>query len=131
MANSETKINQHSSAAGEQLSVLSILSRLTQLNMKGCYRVADQGLCQLAALPCLHRLNLHGCWQITAAGLANLSGHLTLASKFAVWAGFAFWMQRFRPCCCSFALCLCFIDVWSLYLPSCAVLGMNGLLERL
>ena len=54
--------------------MLSGLTGLTELNMKGCYRVGDQGLSHLAALPYLHKLNLHGCWQITAAGLAYLSG---------------------------------------------------------
>ena len=60
--------------AGEQAQLLSSLTCLTQLNMKGCYRVGDQGLSQLAALHHLHSLNLHGCWQITAAGLAHITG---------------------------------------------------------
>ena len=62
--------------AGEQLHVLSGLTLLTDLNMKGCYRVADQGLACGASLAQLHRLNLQGCWQITASGLAHLSGML-------------------------------------------------------
>lgn len=56
--------------------LLSGLTGLTELNMKGCYRVGDQGLSQLAALNHLHKLNLHGCWQITAAGLAHITGLL-------------------------------------------------------
>ena len=52
--------------------------------MKGCYRVGDLGLLQLAALTTLHRLNLHGCWQITAAGLAQLSGELTAVQVLPV-----------------------------------------------
>lgn len=62
---------------GEQLHVLSGLTLLTELNMKGCYRVADQGLACVASLAHLHRLNLQGCWQITASGLAHLSGTLS------------------------------------------------------
>ena len=60
--------------AGDQLSCLSCLHYLTELNMKGCYRVGDQGLSQLAALSHLHRLSLQGCWQISAPGLAHLTG---------------------------------------------------------
>lgn len=46
--------------------------------MKGCYRVGDQGLAQLAALNHLKALNLQGCWQISAPGLAYLTGALLL-----------------------------------------------------
>jgi hypothetical protein len=62
--------------AGEQVHVLSSLTCLTEVNMKGCYRVGDQGLSHLAALHHLRRLNLQGCWQITALGLAHLTGML-------------------------------------------------------
>lgn len=67
-----------SCGAGEQLHVLSGLSVLRDLNMKGCYRVADQGLSGVGSLTHLQRLNLQGCWQITASGLATLSGSLPI-----------------------------------------------------
>ena len=60
--------------AGEQLHLLSGLGLLRDLTLKGCYRVADQGLACLGCLTHLHRLNLQGCWQITVTGLGHLSG---------------------------------------------------------
>ena len=55
--------------------MLGHLSRLQELNLKGCYKVADAGMAALAHLRSLRALNLQECWQITAAGLAHLSGN--------------------------------------------------------
>eukprot|EP00887_Chlorella_sp_A99_P001149 scaffold14.g1149.t1 len=53
---------------------------LTELNLRGCYSVADPGLEALgAALRSLEVLNLQECWQVTERGLASLSGLTRLA----------------------------------------------------
>lgn len=57
--------------AGATLGALQ--SQLTQLRLKGCYRVAEQGLQQLHALRTLCSLDLQDCWQITHRALAWLS----------------------------------------------------------
>ena len=60
--------------AGARLRVLTGMSRLSEINLKGCYKVADMGMAALAYLTSLLVLNLQECWQITANGLARLSG---------------------------------------------------------
>ena len=50
------------------------MTSLGELNLKGCYKVADTGMAALAHLTALSILNLQECWQITAIGLACLSG---------------------------------------------------------
>lgn len=60
--------------AGEQLSRLRGLTRLQQLQLRGCFRVTDSGLRSVGALASLTSLDLQECWQTTAAGLAGLSG---------------------------------------------------------
>ena len=61
-------------APGDQLRALSALGGLRDLNLKGCYKVADAGLAGVGALTALTALNLHECWQVTAQGLQALSG---------------------------------------------------------
>ena len=61
-------------ATGDQLRALSVLTGLRDLNLKGCYKVADAGLAGVGALTALTALNLHECWQITAHGPLALSG---------------------------------------------------------
>ena len=60
--------------AGEELSRLRSLSRLQQLQLRGCFRVTDAGLRSVGALVSLTSLDCQECWQTTAAGLAGLSG---------------------------------------------------------
>lgn len=60
--------------AGARLRVLAGLSQLEEINLKGCYKVADSGCQALAHLTSLALLNLQECWQVTAAGLACLAG---------------------------------------------------------
>ncbi len=50
------------------------LSRLQELNLKGCYKIEDAGLAGLSLLTSLTSINMQECWQITAQGLAALSG---------------------------------------------------------
>ena len=57
-----------------RLRALAGLSVLCDINLKGCYKVADAGVAALAHLTTLCALNLQECWQITASGLAYLSG---------------------------------------------------------
>ena len=49
------------------------MSRLQQLQLRGCFRVTDAGLRSIGALVSLTALDLQECWQTTAAGLAGLS----------------------------------------------------------
>ena len=60
--------------AGEELSRLRSLSRLQQLQLRGCFRVTDAGLRSVGELVTLTSLDCQECWQTTAAGLAGLSG---------------------------------------------------------
>ena len=82
-------LSQHKQAAppawraGDQLRALSALTGLSDLNLKGCYKVADAGLAGVGALSALTALCLHECWQITAQGLLALSG---AAHPHAHWA---------------------------------------------
>lgn len=59
---------------GLQLNLLRQCRQLRQLQLKGCYRIADPGLVALGCLSSLTQLNLQECWQITATGIAGLSG---------------------------------------------------------
>ena len=59
---------------GEHLGVLRGAGLLRELNLRGCYKVADAGLQGLGRLHSLTALNLQECWQITQAGLKHLSG---------------------------------------------------------
>lgn len=72
-------------APGDQLRALSALGGLRDLNLKGCYKVADAGLAGVGALTALTALNLHECWQVTAQGLQALSGARPLQLPGCVW----------------------------------------------
>ena len=67
-------LSQHYPPAGEELSRLRGLSRLQQLQLRGCFRVSDVGLRSIGALSSLTSLDCQECWQVTTAGLAVLSG---------------------------------------------------------
>lgn len=64
----------HYTAAGSRLRELSGVHSLSEINLKGCYKLADNGMAELAYLKQLRVLNLQECWQITQTGLQRLSG---------------------------------------------------------
>ena len=70
----DTADARENACAGEELSRLRSLSRLQQLQLRGCFRVTDAGLRSVGALVSLTSLDCQECWQTTAAGLAGLSG---------------------------------------------------------
>ena len=74
-------------AAGAHIREWKVLSRLQELNLKGCYKIEDAGLQGLSLLTSLTSLNMQECWQITQNGLAAISGQCCL--KLAVPALYA------------------------------------------
>ena len=55
-------------------------TKLRNLALRNCFRIADEHLGPLKKLQCLQHLNLSVCKEITEQGLAKLSGHPKLQS---------------------------------------------------
>ena len=83
-----------SHCTGARLKELSGLSQLSEINLKGCYKLADDGLAALAFLRSLCALNLQECWQITGSGLHHLSGINLFTKALPVFLGSA----EVHPC---------------------------------
>ena len=61
-----------------QLSVLSVLTQLQELNLSWCQGFTDKGLLTLSALTQLRHLDLSGCRYLTDQGVRSLSGLVQL-----------------------------------------------------